>query len=349
MAEYNPFDVTRPRRSLVNPVGMADPNQTGIPDYGAHTINSGTETGIPPSAPTGGVNPGGMYSGTQPQAPAATSYAQQAPSGWNQGKWADQSHTTPKYVVGRILSQFPDTPEGLQAAMPQIQQAFPGATMAGRDSINIPGIGIVDVGVGFAGGGGQGWAWQPDSDMAGGAGGAAGAGAVGAGGGGAFGDSIRARIQQLMSPSDPMGSPVYQGAMRAYDQSQQRGTDRTRNAIAERMAASGQANSGAMDSQIGAAEQASGEASANFAGNLGIRALEGQRDEIMQALQLGAGLMTDEQRLALTEKLGLINANLQQQGITNQNNQFTSNMGWEQAQYSDLMNRIPWQTIFGAQ
>jgi hypothetical protein len=104
-----------------------------------------------------------------------------------------------------------------------------------------------------------------------------------------------------------------------------------------------------MDSQIGAAEQASGEASANFAGNLGIRALEGQRDQIMQALQIGAGLMTDEQRLALTEKLGLINANLQQQGITNQNNQYNSSMGWEQAQYADTINRIPWQTLFGAQ
>jgi hypothetical protein len=247
--------------------------------------------------------------------------------------------------VGRILSMYGSTPEGLQQAMPAIQAAFPGAQLVGIDSINIPGIGIVDVGLGFDQGGNQGWAWQPDSDGTGGAG--AGSGSANGMGSGAFGDSIRAKIQQLMNPGDPMDSPVYQGAMRAYDAQQQRGTDRTRNAIAERMAASGQANSGAMDAQIGAAEQAAGEASASFSGELGVRALEQQRQEIMQALQLGAGLMTDEQRLALTEKLGLINANLQQQGITNQANQYNSNMGWEQAQYSDAMNRIPWATIFG--
>ena len=130
--------------------------------------------------------------------------------------------------------------------------------------------------------------------------------------------------------------------MQAYDTQQQRGADRMRNAIAERMAASGQANSGAMDSQLLAAEQQAGEASASFAGELGVRALEQQRDELMQALQIGAGLMTEEQRLAITEKLGLINANLQQQSVTNQNNQFNQNLGWDQAQWETLQNLLPY-------
>jgi hypothetical protein len=334
MLEYNPFDIDgsgrkrKPAATSKGSLSIASPD-TGIPEY---------------TPPTGGANPDGMYSGTgaqQPAAQAQPSYAQYAMPGWEQSKWGDASHTTPKYTVGRILSQFPDTPEGLQQAMPQIQQAFPGAQLVGQDKINIPGVGIVDVGVGFSQGGGQGWAWQTGD-------GAGGAGSGQTAGGGAFGDAIRNQIMALMGQGgNPTDSPVYQGAMRAYNTQQQRGADTTRNAIAERMAASGQANSGAMDAQIGAAEQAAGENSAAFAGNLGIRALEQQREEIMQALQLGAGLMTDEQRLALTEKLGLINANLQQQSITNQNNQYTSNMGWEQAQYSDLMNRIPWTTIFG--
>jgi hypothetical protein len=69
----------------------------------------------------------------------------------------------------------------------------------------------------------------------------------------------------------------------------------------------------------------------------------------MQALQIGAGLMTDEDRLALTEKLGLINAALQQQGlglqqqqITNQNNQFQSTLGWDMAQYPGQQNYLAW-------
>jgi hypothetical protein len=342
MADTNPFAIPTRRKTYkdtyLNPVGMSDPNPTGIPEV---------EPGYTP--PTGGINPGGMYTGTgvpapattTPAAPAAPSYAPSAPSGWNQAKWSDPSHTTPKYTIGRILSQFPDTPDGLQQAMPLIQQAFPGATIAGTDSVNIPGIGIVDVGVGFSQGGGQGWAWQPDSEQ----GGAGGAGASGAGGGGgAYGDEIRAKISALMGQSgNPMDSPVYQNSMRAYSTEQQRATEAERNAIAERMAASGQANSGAMDSRLLGAEQASGEAKASFGGALAERAMMQQRDEIMQALSLGAGLLTEQQRLALTEKLGLINANLAQQGVTNQNNQFNQNLGWNQAQWETAANNGWWQ------
>jgi hypothetical protein len=39
--------------------------------------------------------------------------------------------------------------------------------------------------------------------------------------------------------------------------------------------------------------------------------------------------------------LGLINANLQQQTITNQNNQFNQNLGWDQSQFEWLQNLIP--------
>ena len=368
----NPFDPNAdPYQTAAQPaspyipqgVGMSDPNATGIPQTGAQLppMYSSTPGGYsltgefrpPTGGITGGINPDGAYSGTTPPAkPAAPSYSATAPAGWNAGKWADQSHTTPKYVVGRILSQFPDTPDGLQQALPQIQAAFPGATLVGKDSLNIPGIGIVDVGVGFSQGGGQGWAWQPDSDMAGGgAGGAGGAdGSGGYGSGGGFNDAIRQQLMAIMGQSqNPTDSPTYKNAVAAYDTQQQRNMERERNAIAERMGASGQGNSGAMDSRILGAEQARGESTANFAGQLAVRQLEQQRDEIMQALQMGMNYMTEGERMALTEKLGLINANLQQQGITNQNNQYNSSMGWEQAQYTDMMNRIPWQILFGAQ
>ena len=337
----NPFDPNAdPYQTAAQPASPYIPQGVGMSDSNA--------TGIPQTAPTGGINPDGAYSGTTPQtAPAQPSYAQYAPAGWDQGKWTNASHTTPKYVVGRILSQFPDTPEGLQQAMPQIQQAFPGATQVGKDSINIPGIGIVDVGVGFSQGGGQGWAWQPDSDMAGGgAGGAGGAGGYGQGGG--FNDAIRQQLMAIMGQSqNPTDSPTYKNAVAAYDTQQQRNMERERNAIAERMGASGQGNSGAMDSRILGAEQARGESTANFAGQLAVRQLEQQRDEIMQALQMGANLMTEEQRIALTEKLGLINANLQQQGITNQQNQWTSEFGRDTQQYDDLINSSWFQTLMG--
>ena len=143
-------------------------------------------------------------------------------------------------------------------------------------------------------------------------------------------------------PTDMASDPVYQQATNAYGAQQQRATERERNAIAERMAASGQANSGAMDSRLLGAEQQRGENEASFAGNLAVREMERQRDEIMQALELGAGIMAAEDRLALTEKLGMINASLQQQSITNQANQFDSSLGWEMAQYPSQQNYLAW-------
>ncbi|HVT47963.1 MAG TPA: EF-hand domain-containing protein [Vicinamibacterales bacterium] len=82
------------------------------------------------------------------------------PPGWDSEKWVDPTHTTPKYVVGRILAKYPPTPAGLQAALPEIQSAMPGTTLDGDDTLNIPNVGYIDVGVAFGAGGGVGWDWQ---------------------------------------------------------------------------------------------------------------------------------------------------------------------------------------------
>jgi hypothetical protein len=79
--------------------------------------------------------------------------------GWDAGKWADPTHVTPKYVIGRILANFAPTPQGLEDALPDIQRAIPGTTRVGDDKLDIPGVGIVDVGLSFSVGGGVGWWW----------------------------------------------------------------------------------------------------------------------------------------------------------------------------------------------
>ena len=81
------------------------------------------------------------------------------PAGWDAAKWVNPNHTTPKYVVGRILSRFPPTPDGLTQALPEVQKAMPGTTRVGDDKLNIPDVGIVDVGLSFGIGGGVGWWW----------------------------------------------------------------------------------------------------------------------------------------------------------------------------------------------
>jgi hypothetical protein len=68
-----------------------------------------------------------------------------APPGWNNEKWNNPNHQTPKYVVGRILSQFQPRTENVEAARAEIDKAFPGTRRVSNGDLDIPGIGIVDV------------------------------------------------------------------------------------------------------------------------------------------------------------------------------------------------------------
>ncbi len=136
---------------------------------------------------------------------ATTSTTSHALAGWDEGKWNDPTHNSPKYVVGRILAKYPPTTAGLQQAWNEIHAAFPSATFDGKDSISgIPGTnGAVDVLAG-ASQGGTGW-WWGDQGAAGtdGGGGAAG-GAGGSGGpGGNFGS--------FTGGPDPFTSAVWTG------------------------------------------------------------------------------------------------------------------------------------------
>lgn len=81
--------------------------------------------------------------------------------GWDPVKWANLSHATPKYVIGRVLANYPPTPAGLADAVPALQAAMPGVTYLGKDKLDVPGVGVVDVGVAFGAGGGVAWGWMP--------------------------------------------------------------------------------------------------------------------------------------------------------------------------------------------
>lgn len=80
-------------------------------------------------------------------------------AGWDGTNWDDPNMQTPKYVVGRILSNYTPSMEGLGQAMEEIQKAYPGAEFDGKDKIIVPGLGTIDVLVN-AGGDNMSWAWQ---------------------------------------------------------------------------------------------------------------------------------------------------------------------------------------------
>jgi hypothetical protein len=91
-------------------------------------------------------------------------------AGYDSTKLANENHRSAKYEIGRILQYHPNTPEGLKAALPEIQQLAPNARIVGSkgDKIDFGGwadsrgevIGVIDV-LEAAGLGGRAWQWLP--------------------------------------------------------------------------------------------------------------------------------------------------------------------------------------------
>jgi hypothetical protein len=89
-----------------------------------------------------------------------------APAGWDATKWQNGDHQTPKYVAGRIMAEAGDlrNPENRAAVLAKLQQAYPGTTdVNGKDKVNIPGVGVVDI-FGNATGGEFRPQWLPESE-----------------------------------------------------------------------------------------------------------------------------------------------------------------------------------------
>ncbi|MDE2143486.1 MAG: hypothetical protein KGJ84_13855 [Elusimicrobia bacterium] len=80
---------------------------------------------------------------------------------------------TPKYMVGRIVSGFPHTPNGLRSALPAINILYPGSAVTRDygDKVDIPCVGVIDMIVNSGGAeypdSGDSWSWQVVQDKCG--------------------------------------------------------------------------------------------------------------------------------------------------------------------------------------
>ncbi len=327
-------------------------------------VESGTTTFSPYEQ--GGVTGNGTSQTATIDQPASTAgqYASML-QGFDSTKLADATHTTPKYTFARLAQNYAPTPEGLVALSKDPEFLKAGFTLVGKDKIALPNGEIIDVGLSFSQGGNKGWAWQPTT----GPGGVplpADTNAATVAANNPFTASasssstattttpqaatdplagrVNALLMQLMGqdPSKVTESPTYTSAVDAYDLQQQRAAERERNAIAERMEATGTSGSGAYDQALLSAEQQRGENSSAFAANLALQEMSNQRNQIMQALQLSADLMTNEQKMALTERLAQLDAAISRERMSLQNTQFNDQLGWDMAQWQYLMNLYPY-------
>jgi len=105
--------------------------------------------------------------------------------GYDQTKWENDAHQTPKYAIGGILSQFDPTKGLNDEVMAALKESYPNARRIGNDKITFtddPNEIPVDI-LNSADAGGRHWQWAPVESGGGAPGGGAGsaAGLFGAG------------------------------------------------------------------------------------------------------------------------------------------------------------------------
>lgn len=129
----------------------------------------------------------------------------------------------------------------------------------------------------------------------------------------------------------PLGVNEDDPTFKAQDQANkiqsQRAAERARMSTVQRMHAQGFGDSGAEDGAISRLEQQRGETDQKLNASLRMNFLEEERQKYSQALQLGAGIMTSQQEMALRERLAAIQAQLAREDLEFRKNYAYDSLG----------------------
>lgn len=164
-----------------------------------------------------------------PPAGASLGFNPQALPGWDQSKWNDTTHTSDKYRVGRILSNFAPGIQNLGTAFQEIKKFYPQATWNGKDKITLKQGGeTYDLLTNSGSGQNMAWWWGVPSAQGGGGSSAPGAGGPPGGpqptggpgsrpweqtGGGSNSTDINDAIARLLKNNGRISSPEGAAAM----------------------------------------------------------------------------------------------------------------------------------------
>jgi len=128
----------------------------------------------------------------------------------------------------------------------------------------------------------------------------------------------QALVNRLTAPPPDATSPAIAPAIAANKLAGQRGMERGRAQLAERAAVEGTSNSGGFDTALQGLNQDRATQEGQFAG----QAIQGQAaqqaQELTSALALYGNMMTEQDRLAMQEKLANLSAQVQRESIANQ-------------------------------
>lgn len=206
----------------------------------------------------------------------------------------------------KALTPWGGTPEGVGVGGedPNANQMGGGTRLIMQSSTpGLPGgvgVGVSDPLVGQSGGGLPG----------------TGGGAPG-GGQNALNTNVWDRLNQLLSstPGYDRESPENRMQLDMQRANSARAAERSRSKLAERAAATGTLSTGGFDTGVQGIYAEQGRDDASFEADLARDSLQQQRDQISEALRIGAGLLTADQQNQLTERLAMVDAALRQQGL----------------------------------
>jgi hypothetical protein len=134
-------------------------------------------------------------------------------------------------------------------------------------------------------------------------------------------DAFRgALMTQLTAPvtAPTADDPTIKAQTDAFSLSQQRGNEREQNQLAESAAFDNTRTAGGFLSDKLGLEQQRAEAEGAFGADLRGRELQSRRDQVAQALQLGAGYLSDQEHQALQKQLADLDAAVRREGIQQQ-------------------------------
>lgn len=191
---------------------------------------------------------------------------------------------------------------------------------------------------------------QPGAAGAPGGAPAAGAPAAAAPAGGTFNDAVRQKILELMG-RDPSAVSASDPALAPQVAAHRAATDRAARQQREALAEQANVGSGASSSTFGKGTQGilerAGQSNAGFEAGLVGDEIAARRQELQQALALGAGLLSDTERLAAQKELSELDAALRREQMTQQGSQFNSRLGFDMGVQESNMNALILQMLMG--
>lgn len=186
--------------------------------------------------------------------------------------------------------------------------------------------------------------------------------------------NIMSQYDEAAKPVDP-NDPMIRSMVRTRNAGNQRALGQGREALAARGSAEG-IGTGAFDSAIQQSYENLGRADADFESGLMYDETNKRRNLVQNLLSMGSGVLNADEDRLLRDKFGTLGADLDrlglktgaftsgrgldlrelegdrgfgldQQRITNQNNQFYDDFGFRAASQEDLINRMLMQELLG--